>query len=554
MKWTRPKAILIAAALWAGIYLPGLGQMEFRGEEGRRVLPAVTMLQGPGTLANWLVPQVAGEKYFNKPPGINWIVAASFAATGRQNEFTARLPSALSVLFLALLLIGMNSTFLDVPARLTAAALFMASPVMIIKGRSIEIDAIYTCITGMAILWWLNQFAHGGRPWRQWIVPGLLLAVGSLIKGPFLAVPYYAVVICVLLYARQWRQLLRLPHLVSAAVVLVVGLGWLILVRRLAGAELVSQTIEGQFTARVQEISPVRWLAEVGQSLGHFAPWVFMLPILWMKSFVARIPEPHRPLFRGCRLGMVLGYAGLCLVPGLLWRYTMPALPTAAILLGWLVSRPRPALATDRLWRALELAAAPALLGACAVIGIKLGWTSTLIAAMAAIGASALVLWILRARLEGGVNLTLGTTVLAVLAVLLIVQFQAALWPQGQKRRAEAALVNQAVPPGQTLYIFNPGYQRFLIFLRGPVQYLMTPDQMDPNVRYLLYASEPRMEVKKPLVQDLRAELTKYRTAVLCEFTQPASKHEKKQIFQVLECLPGAPETAAASEEAAKQQ
>ena len=38
--------------VWAAIYLPGLGSLEIRGEEGRRILPAVTMLQ----TGNYLVP------------------------------------------------------------------------------------------------------------------------------------------------------------------------------------------------------------------------------------------------------------------------------------------------------------------------------------------------------------------------------------------------------------------------------------------------------------------------------------------------------------------
>ena len=49
---------------------------------------------------NWLVPQVGGETYFRKPPLINWLVAASFKIFGQQNEWTARMPSVISVLWL----------------------------------------------------------------------------------------------------------------------------------------------------------------------------------------------------------------------------------------------------------------------------------------------------------------------------------------------------------------------------------------------------------------------------------------------------------------------
>src|SRR5881275_1296477 len=95
---SRPVSLLFVVVCWAAIYLPGLGSLEIKGEEGRRILPAVTMLES----GNYLVPQVGSEPYFRKPPLVNWLVAASFKLTGVRNEWTARLPSALCVLAVAL--------------------------------------------------------------------------------------------------------------------------------------------------------------------------------------------------------------------------------------------------------------------------------------------------------------------------------------------------------------------------------------------------------------------------------------------------------------------
>ena len=46
--------------VWAAIYLPALGSLEIKGEEGRRILPAVTMLE----TGNYIVPQIGSEPYF----------------------------------------------------------------------------------------------------------------------------------------------------------------------------------------------------------------------------------------------------------------------------------------------------------------------------------------------------------------------------------------------------------------------------------------------------------------------------------------------------------
>src|SRR2546430_12882349 len=91
---SRAASFCLVIVCWAAIYLSGLGSLEIKGEEGRRILPAVTMLE----TGNYLVPQVGSEPYFRKPPLVNWLVAASFKLTRLPNEWTPRLPSLLFVL------------------------------------------------------------------------------------------------------------------------------------------------------------------------------------------------------------------------------------------------------------------------------------------------------------------------------------------------------------------------------------------------------------------------------------------------------------------------
>src|SRR3954451_21691364 len=105
---SRAANSLLVLSLWAAIYLSGLGSLEIKGEEGRRILPALTMIE----TGNYLLPQVGGEPYFRKPPLVNWLVAISFQLTRRHNEWTASLPSALSVLAVAFLFSPVGRTSL----------------------------------------------------------------------------------------------------------------------------------------------------------------------------------------------------------------------------------------------------------------------------------------------------------------------------------------------------------------------------------------------------------------------------------------------------------
>src|SRR5678816_3512208 len=95
---SRVAAVFVVLLVWAVIYLPALGSIAIKGEEGRRILPAIGMLH----TGNYIVPEVGGNPYFRKPPLVNWLVAASFRIFGVRNEWTARLPSAVAVLAVAI--------------------------------------------------------------------------------------------------------------------------------------------------------------------------------------------------------------------------------------------------------------------------------------------------------------------------------------------------------------------------------------------------------------------------------------------------------------------
>src|SRR5437867_5771582 len=97
----RFRAVAVVLLVWALIYLPALGSIAIKGEEGRRILPAVRMLE----TGNYMVPQVGSNPYYRKPPLVNWLVAGSFKIFGTRNEWTARLPSALSVLTVAIVFV-----------------------------------------------------------------------------------------------------------------------------------------------------------------------------------------------------------------------------------------------------------------------------------------------------------------------------------------------------------------------------------------------------------------------------------------------------------------
>src|SRR5438046_9445740 len=100
---SRFRAVGVVLLVWALIYLPALGSIAIKGEEGRRILPAVRMLE----TGNYIVPQIGSNPYFRKPPLVNCMVAASFEVTGMRTDRTARLPSALALRAVAIAFFSM---------------------------------------------------------------------------------------------------------------------------------------------------------------------------------------------------------------------------------------------------------------------------------------------------------------------------------------------------------------------------------------------------------------------------------------------------------------
>src|SRR5688500_12032611 len=181
---TRRKALLILLVLWAAIYLPGLGSTEIKGEEGRRILPAVAMLE----TGNWLVPSVGGKPFLRKPPLINWAIAASFKLTGVRNEWTARLPSALAVLALGLTIAawGSGRGWMNAETALIAALMAITSFGLLAKARfaAAEIEGLYVALAGVAMVCWMASWTQRRSPWLIWVLPSIFLGLALLAKGP----------------------------------------------------------------------------------------------------------------------------------------------------------------------------------------------------------------------------------------------------------------------------------------------------------------------------------------------------------------------------------
>jgi 4-amino-4-deoxy-L-arabinose transferase-like glycosyltransferase len=479
------KAFAVVAAIWAICYLPGLGKLEFQGEEGRRAVPAVEMLK----TGNWAMPRIADRNYYSKPPGINWIVAGSFVLTGEQSELTARLPSVIFTLAFAALLIWLPICGLSIEARFISAISFLTTVAVFEKGRLIEVEAVYIALTGAATILWLYYWWRNSSRWLMWIIPSIFLGYGNLVKGPFIFIFFYCVVVGVMFYSNRLKELFRLEHFVGIFVFLLISLWWFYLASQQAPPIVIATELSGQLMIRViREIILLGWAKIVLRSFAGLLPWLIIAPILWDKKLIAEMSQPEQNIFRGCRLGTVVSFVVIDLLPGTAARYSLPAVTTLCLLLGWALSRRKEWVSTDQLWKTILLICLPV---SCLSAIAGLIFVSRLPWSFAALGFSicttAVVYW-KRKAIQNTTILSLVTAAAFAVAALQYSTFGLDIAKPQEDRKPTAMAINNIVPSDQTLHIYDPGtFLNAVIFtLKPKLVFVYDPNSIDESVHYIL--------------------------------------------------------------------
>jgi 4-amino-4-deoxy-L-arabinose transferase-like glycosyltransferase len=481
---TPIRALCAVLAVWAAAYLLYLGNPEIKGEEGRRIFPAIAMLEG----GSWVVPSVGGEMYYNKPPGINWLVAGSFVLTGQRDEFAARLPSALGVLALATLMALLPTRSVTPRARLLAALLLLTSVGMLEKGRLIEIDAVYSCFAGAAVVWWVYRSHHRPRGIDTWLVPSLLLAAGALVKGPFLAAAFYPVVAATLLYRRRLRDLWCWPHLLGIAAILGICLGWVALAQAQADAARMADIWSRQLARRFApvEFGVGEWFEGMGMSFVLCLPTLLLVPLAFVPSWTRNVDGHSLAEFRGLRAGAVAGFALLLMMPLLEARYILPALPGLCLLAAWVFEAHRAPARGEKAMRIALLvgfAGVAVAVTAAAIVGDMVA--AGVVLAIAAI-VSAAVAFAVRKRITGGFAMVTALCVVIAIGASAMNVLSDPYRRKAERRRPAAAALDDALAEAPNVHVWRAGYEPFLYYVRHPVRYVVESGDIDAGEHMLL--------------------------------------------------------------------
>ncbi|HOT51473.1 MAG TPA: glycosyltransferase family 39 protein, partial [Candidatus Hydrogenedentes bacterium] len=327
----RPWVLILV--VWAWLYLPCLGTAELHHEEGRRAGTAREML----ARGEWAMPVFQGQPYLTKPPGYYWVLMASSRLFGGFNEWSIRIPSALSVLICALLA-GKIARASGGHALVGGVAM-LVMPEVWGKGQLGEIDAVFMAqvFASIALAW---RAVRRPGDYAAAVLSGLFLGWAIITKGPAAPALYYLALAVWLAWERRARWLLSVQHAAVVVVAAAIVGTWIAFLARRMDLANAAQVWAG-------EVGAGRFEETAEASLKSFFVFPFgvlggLLPgTLALIGWVFRRPEhpegqsARRRLLSGTLPGFVMLW-----IHGRRVRYVLPVAPLAAIAAGIVFARP----------------------------------------------------------------------------------------------------------------------------------------------------------------------------------------------------------------------
>jgi len=310
------------------LLIPGLG--------GPRLLtyhevvfaqPAREMLAS----GRWLVPEIAGVVFPDKPPLAHWTAALGMVQFG-ENEFAVRLPFALAGVLLAALVTELGIAFWGAVAGAAAGLIQLTCFYTLMQARLAECDILLA----LAVTGGLTAFAFVevlSRPFALRYVLALHAgAAGAfLAKGPIGLVFLGGPILAFLILERRAHFLARWLHPVGLLVSLSAVVGW-----PLAAALSRPEIIDGWKQHNLDRFSgaleaeatrPTFYLTMIPLLLLPWTPW-----IVW--GWWSHRRTDRRDVARLRRFTLCWIIPGLIVISAASWRhkhYAIPLLPPLSL-------------------------------------------------------------------------------------------------------------------------------------------------------------------------------------------------------------------------------
>lgn len=224
--WYGERELWLLLLVVSLIYLPWMHLPPLRGEETRRAMVGINMLE----TGDWIVPRQQGDPFFlsSRPPLQSWLMAATSRLLGHFDLYAIRLPSVFALLLLLVVLYSYCRQFVRTTGALAAGVAYASMAQVLELGRTGESDLLFALFVSSSLLLWHLGYTQKWPAWKVWCVGYAAAALGTMTKGPQAPVYFAASVGLFLLVNRDWRYALTTSHLAGILTYFAIVGAWLI--------------------------------------------------------------------------------------------------------------------------------------------------------------------------------------------------------------------------------------------------------------------------------------------------------------------------------------
>jgi 4-amino-4-deoxy-L-arabinose transferase-like glycosyltransferase len=361
--------LLIVASL---AIFAGLGNGTFWEPDEPRFAEATRQMFARG---DFITPYLNGVPRFEKPILSYWMQTAAFAAFG-ENEFAARLPSALAGIAIVLVLYLL---FMEIASRRAAlvAGLVMATMFRFVTFARIGLTDVPVMFFVVAALYGFIRAVHRASP--AWALVGwMCVGLGVLTKGPVGVLPV-AIWATYAAFRRNWSLFARTRPLTGATIALAIALPWYVVMVVQHGRAFTDFALGHEIVERMLSEesfgAPARgFFYYLKIWPGDAAPWsvLFVASIGWIAWRWSSVDRTVRQPAIFAAAWFICVFVLFSLSRSKVPHYVLPAYPAAALLIGVFVDRLADA-RDDALWWSVPMAMiALASIAAAAATGLLL--------------------------------------------------------------------------------------------------------------------------------------------------------------------------------------
>jgi len=472
MSDSRARLAFVAVLFFAALVvaLPAGRAPLWDPNEARYMLLARDVLEH----GRWLIPDLRGEPYLNKPQLFFWSIATASLPGGAVTERTAALPAVLSSIATAAAVFAIGASAWGWRVGALATLALGSTLGFFAIGHRGQSDVMVTAFTWWSLFFLLRARRDG---WRLAPLMGFYACVAGAImsKGPMGLLGLVGAVVAVAATDGR-RALVRLRPGAGVVVLAVLLLPWYGTYLFGHRSEFVGDVVVGHYGS---------WVFRRGLLTRLESLWVLAYALPWTIFLVAavgrwrRAPDAERKLIGIWTLALwaLIGLSGIHRA-----RYLFPIYPGLALLAGEFVARGGTRALRTATWGFAALAAVVAAV-ALSPAGRQIGGegrpyvpdsmleTAVLCAMLLAAAAVAVLAARRGAHRAAGVAVALG-----VGAVLLV---EGARYPARFARdfdvRPIAAAARDLTPPGTAVAVYPDIWLTYDFYLRRPVVELDRP-------------------------------------------------------------------------------